>query len=96
MMLYQSQNKKRKRRVWNIDKDINKFPMVVKHEESCMFFGAYCPQHKLAYTKIMTKNDFIEFNTENNIKDRSGNVRTGMTHQYYVEVIRFCIEKGRP
>ena len=54
-----------------------------------MFFGAYNAKYKIFFTKFMKRDDFRKFNERLNLRDRYGNVRTGMTSQYYIEVIDF-------
>ena len=85
----QSQNKKKRRKIWSCDKDFNKFPSGPKHEDGVMVFGAYCPIHKFYFTKIMKKDDFRKFNQDNDLKDRHGNFLTGMTALFYQEVSYF-------
>ena len=38
-----------KRRVWDCDKDINRFPSVPKHQQTCFLFSAHNVRQQLAY-----------------------------------------------
>ena len=38
-----------KRRVWDCDKDINRFPSVPKHQQTCFLFAAHNVRQQLAY-----------------------------------------------
>ena len=80
------QTQGQKRKVWSCAKTIDKFPEQPKHQDNCQLFGAYIAAHEWAFTKIMKRKDFIEFNTKNNIRDANGNVKNGMNGHFYTEV----------
>ena len=73
--------------VWDMEPDSVRYVSKPKHSESQMLFGGFILAIKFAWYRIFTKSEFIEFNTMHGIKDARGNVKHGMTAEFYLEKI---------